>query len=199
MSYIDFNDMQIDALREVANIGAGNAATALSQLLQMKIDMTVPSVNIDKFNEIFNKLDGEKLAVGILVRVLCDIPGNILFIFDKSAAVNMINKLLKKEGNQIDEFGNSVLCEIGNIISSSFINAIAKFTNLNILPSVPAINYDMVGAILSSTFIESNQFDDFVLDIEANFFQENKKIEGHFYYIPKPGSLEKILNSVGLN
>lgn len=198
MNYLDFNDMQIDALKEVANIGAGNAATALSQLLQTKIDMTVPSVNIVKFNEVFDKLDGEKLTVAILIRVLCDTPGNILFIFDKHSAINIINKLLGKKSIEIDEFGNSVLCEIGNIISSSFINAIAKFTNLTILPSVPAINYDMLGAILSSTFIESNQFDDFVLDIETNFFQENKKLEGHFYYIPKPGSLEKILNSIGL-
>ncbi len=67
------------------------------------------------------------------------------------------------------------------------------------MPSVPAVALDMMGAILSTTFIESGQFDEYVLDLETQFLQENQKISGHFYYIPMPGSLEKILNSLGVN
>jgi chemotaxis protein CheC len=66
------------------------------------------------------------------------------------------------------------------------------------IPSVPAVAYDMLGAILSTTFIESGQFDEYVLDIETQFLQDNSKISGHFYYIPMPGSLEIILNSLGV-
>ncbi|SKA72740.1 chemotaxis protein CheC [Clostridium sp. USBA 49] len=198
MEYINFNSMQLDALKEVGNIGAGNAATALSQLLNKKIDMTVPAVNIVSFNDIFSRIGGEEIVIGIIVRVLGDTPGNILFIFEKEAALNLIEILIGKREEQISEMGNSVLCEIGNIISSSFMNAIGKFTNLLIMPSVPAVTYDMLGAILSTTFIESGQFDDCVLDIETMFLELGSKISGHFYYIPMPGSLNKILESLGV-
>ncbi|WP_127836347.1 chemotaxis protein CheC [Clostridium prolinivorans] len=198
MEYINFNSMQLDALKEVGNIGAGNAATALSQLLNKKIDMTVPAVNIVSFNDIFSRIGGEEIVIGIIVRVLGDTPGNILFIFEKEAALNLIEILIGKREEQISEMGNSVLCEIGNIISSSFMNAIGKFTNLLIIPSVPAVTYDMLGAILSTTFIESGQFDDYVLDIETMFLELGSKISGHFYYIPMPGSLNKILEALGV-
>lgn len=198
MIYTDLTDLQIDALREVGNIGAGNAATALSQLIKKKIDMTVPSINIVPFNDIFARIGGEEVVIGVLVRVLGDTPGNILFIFRKPVALGLIETLTGETYDDISEMGNSVLCEIGNIISSSYMNAISKFTNLCLTPSVPAVTYDMLGAILSTTFIEAGQFDDYVLDIETAFLQDNSEISGHFYYIPMPGSLEKILNSLGI-
>lgn len=198
MEYLDLSPMQLDALKEIVNIGAGNSATALSQLLNRRIDMTVPNINIVPFDEIFSRIGGEEVVIGVIVRVLGDTPGNILFIFSKDAAFNMIETLTGQREEQITELGTSVLCEIGNIISSSYMNAIAKFTNLVIMPSVPAATYDMLGAILSTTFIESGQFDDSVLDIETSFMQDELEVSGHFYYIPMPGSLEKILNTLGL-
>ncbi|MFD3157533.1 chemotaxis protein CheC [Haloimpatiens sp. FM7330] len=198
MSYLDLNDLQLDALKEVANIGAGNAATALSQLLSTTVNMTVPSINVVSFDDIFTEIGGEQVVIGVLVRVLGDTPGNILFIFEKKVALGIISKLTGEDTEEITELGNSVLCEIGNIVSSAYMNSIAKFTNLVIMPSVPAATYDMLGAMLSTTFIESGQFDDYVLDIETAFLQDNLKINGHFYYIPMPGSLEKILTSIGI-
>ena len=198
MDYSNLNTMQMDALKEVGNIGAGNAATALSQMVNSKIDMTVPSVNIIPFDDVFAKIGGEDVVVGVIVRVLGDTPGNILFIFEKSVALELINQLTGIHEEEIGEMGNSVLCEIGNIISSSYMNAIAKFTNLVITASVPAVTYDMLGAILSTTFIESGQYDDSVLDIETMFLQDDTEIGGHFYYIPMPGSLEKILIALGI-
>lgn len=200
MSYQEFNALQLDALREVGNIGAGNAATALSQLLNRKVDMTVPAVNIVPFSDVFSRIGAEDIAIGVIVRVLGDTPGNILFVFEKEVALNIIESLTGMRDEEFGELGSSVLCEIGNIVSGSYMNAIAKFTNLVIMPSVPAMAYDMLGAILSTTFIESGQFDDSVLDIETMFINddENKKIGGHFYYVPMPGSLEKILNTLGV-
>jgi chemotaxis protein CheC len=199
MDSMNFSSMQLDALKEVGNIGAGNAATALSQLINKKVDMTVPAVNIVPFETIFSRIGGEELVIGVVVRVLGDTPGNILFIFEKEGALNLIESLTGQRDENFGEMGNSVLCEIGNIISSTFMNAIARFTNLLIMPSVPAVTYDMLGAILSTTFIESGQFDDSVLDIETEFLEADSKISGHFYYIPMPGSLEKILNALGVN
>ncbi len=199
MDYLKLSPMQLDVLQEVGNIGAGNAATSLSQLLNQKVDMSVPSVNIIPFDEIFSKIGVEEVVIGVIVRVLGDIPGNILYTLDKETALKIISKMMGEEQNEITEIGSSALCEIGNIISSSFMNAIAKLTNLALMPSVPAVALDMMGAILSTTFIESGQFDEYVLDLETQFLQENQKISGHFYYIPMPGSLEKILNSLGVN
>lgn len=199
MDYSELSAMQLDVLQEVGNIGAGNAATSLSELLNEKVDMTVPSVNIIPFDDIFSEIGVEQVVIGVIVRVLGDIPGNILFTLDKETALKIISSLMGSQQEQITEIGSSALCEIGNIISSSFMNAISKLTNLKLLPSVPAVALDMMGAILSTTFIESGQFDEYVLDLETQFLQENQKVSGHFYYIPMPGSLEKILNSLGVN
>lgn len=201
MSYIDFTSMQMDALKEIGNIGAGNSATALSQLINKKVDMSVPAVNIVSTDELLSKVGAEKIVVGVLVRVLGDTPGNILFVFEKETALNIIEDLTGIRDEEITEMGTSVLCEVGNIISSSYMNAISKFTNLVITPSVPAVTMDMLGAILSTTYIESMQYDEYVLDIETVFLKEevNNSIGGHFYYIPVPGSLEKMLNALGLN
>lgn len=198
MAYEHLTPIQMDALREVGNIGAGNAATALSQLLNKKVDMAVPSINVVPFDEIFSGIGGDEIVYGVLVRVLGDTPGNILFVFEKETAINIIETLIGVKEDMVSEMGQSVISEIGNIISASYMNSIAKFTNLTIIPSVPAVAYDMLGAILSTTFIESGQFDEYVLDIETQFLQDNSKISGHFYYIPMPGSLEIILNSLGV-
>lgn len=198
MSYQDLTPIQLDALREVGNIGTGNAATALSQLINKKVDMTVPAINIVPFDDIFSSIGGDEIVVGVIVRILGDTPGNILFIFEKDTALDLVETLTGQKEEYLSEMGNSVICEIGNIISSSYMNAIAKFTNLCIMPSVPAVTYDMLGAILSTTFIESGQFDDYVLDIETLFIENNSEISGHFYYVPMPGSLEKILSTLGI-
>ena len=199
MNYTNLTSMQLDALKEVGNIGSGNAATALSQLLNSKVEMTVPNVNIVSFDQIFDRIGGEEVVVGVLVRVLGDCPGNILFVFPKQSGELMIKNLTKGVVEDISGMGSSVLCEIGNIVSTTYMNAVARFANLLIIPSVPAMAYDMLGAILSTTFIESGQFDDHVLDIETSFIQDGSEMRGYFYYIPMPGSLEKILNSLGVN
>jgi chemotaxis protein CheC len=198
MSYQDLTPLQLDALREVGNIGTGNAATALSQLINRKVDMTVPDINIVSFDDIFSSIGGDEIVVGVIVRVLGEAPGNILFVFEKNTALNLVEALTGEKEEYLSEMGNSVICEIGNIISSSYMNAISRFTGLAIMPSVPAATYDMLGAILSTTFIESGQFDDYVLDIETIFVQDNSEVSGHFYYVPMPGSLEKMLSALGV-
>ena len=199
MEYSKLNGVQLDALKEVSNIGAGNAATALSMMINKKVDMTVPAVNVVRLEDIVEQ-NGEKEVAGTVVRVLGDIAGNILLVFEKETSENIIGKLVGSKESPDSEMGRSVLCEIANIISASYMNSIAQLTNLAIAPSVPAVAYDMLGAILTTTFIESNQYDEYILDIETVFLDETEEnIGGHFYYIPMPGSLEKILKSIGIN
>ena len=199
MDYSSLSMIQLDALKEVSNIGAGNAATALSMLLNKKIDMSVPSVNVVRLEDVV-EATGESEVCGTVVRVLGDIAGNILLVFEEDTVKNIIGKLIGSETDVNSEMGQSVLCEIANIISASYMNSIAQLTNLAIAPSVPAVAYDMLGAILTTTFIESNQYDEYILDIETIFLDDTEEnIGGHFYYIPMPGSLEKILKSIGIS
>ncbi|AWK50914.1 CheY-P-specific phosphatase CheC [Clostridium beijerinckii] len=199
MEYSNLSALQLDALKEVSNIGAGNAATALSMMIGKKVDMTVPSVNIVRLEDIVEE-NGECEVAGTVVRVLGDIAGNILLVFEKPTAENIIEKLVGSKQSPESEMGSSVLCEIANIISASYMNAISQLTNLAMAPSVPAASYDMLGAILTTTFIESNQYDEYILDIETVFLDDtDENIGGHFYYIPMPGSLERILESIGIN
>ncbi|MGG7176607.1 chemotaxis protein CheC [Clostridium paraputrificum] len=199
MEQKQFTPIQLDALKEVSNIGAGNAATALSIMLGKKIDMTVPAINIIKFDELFNSV-GEEEVAGTIVRVLGDIPGNILIVFKSQIAKEIVAMLTGVREDEISELGNSALCEIGNILSGSYMNAIAEFTGLHVVPSVPAVAYDMISAILATTFVESGQYDEYILDIETVFLNElSNNVGAHFYYIPVPGSIEKILKSIGVN
>ena len=199
MDYSSLSMIQLDALKEVSNIGAGNAATALSMLLNKKIDMSVPSVNVVRLEDVV-EANGESEVCGTVVRVLGDIAGNILLVFEEDTVKKIIGKLIGSETDVNSEMGQSVLCEIANIISASYMNSIAQLTNLAIAPSVPAVAYDMLGAILTTTFIESNQYDEYILDIETIFLDDTEEnIGGHFYYIPMPGSLEKILKSIGIS
>ena len=191
--------IQMDALKEVSNIGTGNAATALSMLLGRKIDMTVPAVNLIEFSALLEQAGDDEVA-GIVVRVLGDIPGSILIIFEKNVALAIINMLTGREEEYYSEFGSSALCEIGNILSGSYMNAISQFTGLSAIASVPAVSYDMLSAILATTFVESGQYDEYILDIETLFLDENNgNVGAHFYYIPVPGSIEKILKTIGVN
>ncbi|WP_066892445.1 chemotaxis protein CheC [Clostridium nigeriense] len=198
MEYKNLTSFQLDALREVSNIGAGNAATSLSVLLGTKIDMSVPNMNLIAFDELFNSYK-ENEVVAVLVKVLDDIEGSILYVFDSTVALNIISKMTLTKEDKLTEMGISVIGEIGNIISSSFMNAIADFTGLKATASVPAVVNDMISAILVSTFMETGQYQDYVLDIETLFMgEEENNTEGHLYFVPAPGSLEKILESLGI-
>lgn len=195
----DLNEIQIDALREVGNIGAGNAATALSQMLNKKIDMTVPKVNILPFEKMVEEMGLEEdMVIAVMLKVFGDAPGNILFIMNNETAKSITDMLLLGYENVSEEILYSVYQEIGNILGNSYINAISRLTGLSMLTSVAAIAIDMLGAILSSTFIDAEQYSDYVLAIDTNLIQDGTEKGTNFFFIPKPGSLKIILNNLGL-
>lgn len=198
MDYKNLSSIQLDALREVFNIGSGNAATSLSWLLNKKVDMGVPNIEIIQLQDILES-DLDREVIAVLVKVIGEAPGSILYVFDKNVAVE-IAEILIGDHDVFSEMGISTMAEIGNIIASSYMNAIVSFTGLKMIPSVPAVTYDMFNAILPSIFIESGQYDENILDIETLFKGDNgSNVIGNFYYIPEPGSLENILLKLGMN
>ncbi|GAA4700913.1 chemotaxis protein CheC [Brevibacillus fulvus] len=197
-----FGDFQIDVLREVGNIGAGHAATALSKLIQKEIDMKVPQVKIITFDEIADAVGGaEELVVAIFLRVEGECPGNMFFIVDLGSARNLLKQLIGMEESQeemLSELEISALHEIGNILAGSYLSSLSDFTKLNLQPSVPALAIDMAGAILSYGLIELCRAGDYVLTIDTAFLGGEQDVNGHFFLIPDPDFFEKLFVALGV-
>lgn len=200
MDYNNLSELQIDALREVGNIGAGNAATALSQMIQKKVDMAVPQIDIMSIHDVIKKIGNEEdKVIAIVLRIFGDAPGNVAFILTEESANNILEMLMGTASLEaLTEIQMSALQEIGNILTGAYLNSIVRMTNLVMIPSVPAISSDMLSSLIISLFMESEQYEEHIMSIEAKFIEGMKDISGHFFYIPKPGSLEKIIKSLGL-
>lgn len=207
MAKIDLDNMQsvqFDVLKEIGNIGAGNATTALSKLLDTRIDMRVPKVNLAGFSEITGIIgDEEQVMVGILLSLEGDVNGMMMFLLDTKSAGRLVKSILKKENEpdkdiyDFDEIELSALNEIGNIITGAYLSALSDLTKLTIVSSVPNLQVDMAGAILSIPAIEFSKIGDKVLLIETQFDEESN-INGYFLLVPELESYDVILSSLGL-
>lgn len=188
-----------DVLKELGNIGAGNATTALASMLQCKVDMKVPQVRVLDFKDVGALLGGEEQEMaGVYLAVEGDITGSILFLVKKDVAHHLVKKLMGDMAS--DEFGEmerSALKEISNIITGSYLNALSTMTNLVIYPSVPDLAIDMAGAILSVPAIEFGIMGDKILLIQSQI-SDDIEIDGFFIMIPDMESYEKILKSLGI-
>lgn len=199
-NFNELKEIQLDLLKEVGNIGAGHAATALSTLLQKPIDMNVPKVKVLPFSEIEEFLGGdEQIVVGIFLRVDGEIPGNMLFTLKLEYAIKLLKHLLNKEvTTDLTEMDYSALNEIGNILAGSYLSSLADFTNLYMAPSVPSTTIDMVGAILGFGLIQASQISDYAIVIDTAFFEGHEHVEGHFFLIPDPEAFEKLFTALGV-
>lgn len=198
----NYNNVHLDILREIGNIGAGNATTALSQLINRRIDMGVPEVNILEFKELAEVLGGaENPIVGILLGVEGDINGMMMFILEQSSAHNLVNILMGKNIDKFEDFTEidlSALKEIGNIITGAYLTSLSTLTNLKIIATVPNMAIDMAGAILSVPAIEFGKVGDQALLIQTNFGGDSESLVGYFILIPDMHSFGVILKSLGI-
>ena len=191
-----------DVLKEIGNIGAGNATTALSMLIGGKIDMKVPKVDLLEFTNLADIVGGaEAIVVGVLLTLEGDVDGMMMFMLEQTSAHHLVNRLLGKQidaSNEFDEMDLSALNEIGNIITGAYLSSLSTLTNLLITPSIPYMAIDMAGAILSVPAIEFGKLGDRALVIDTEFGDEDLFVDGYFILIPSLNSYEKILSSLGL-
>lgn len=196
------NDMYLDILREIGNIGAGNATTAIASMIGTKINMDVPNVKLMEASELGGAIcDEEQTVVGIFLEVMNDISGSMMFLMDVDSSHVIVNKLMCRDINYkepFDEMDLSALKEIGNIIAASYLTALSTLTNLNIQPSVPYIAVDMAAAILSVPAIQFGQYGDNALFIETEF-GDDVMLKGYFILMPEQESYAKILSSLGIS
>ena len=204
MSKVNLNEIDnkyYDVLREIGNIGAGNATTALAQLLNMKLDMRVPKVELLEFNRLAENICGEEsIVVGIYLFLEGDINGSMMFMLEESSAHVLVNHLMGRDVNDngpFNEMDFSALQEIGNIITGAYLSSLSGLTGLYINASVPYLTVDMAAAILSVPAIEFGKLGDRALLIETEF-GDDIAINGYFILIPDMQSYDVILTSLGL-
>lgn len=201
ISISNLNSMQIDVLKEIGNIGAGNAVTALSKMVAKRVDMKVPKVNIVEFKEVSDLVGGaEILVAGIYFKVFGDLKGSIMFLIDKNSSKLLTNLLMGKNDTlgELDEMEISALQEVDNILAGSYLSALSSLTGLTINVSVPCLALDMAGAIMSVPVILFGQVGDHVLLIETEFIEGSNHVKGNFFLIPDEESFEILLKSLGV-
>ena len=207
LSMEQLTQQYFDVLKELGNIGAGNATTALAQMIGCKVDMSVPKVRLLEFQELGEIVGGEdQIMVSIYLQVEGDIEGSMMFILSKSAAAHLVNKLMcgmlgidetTAEEYTFGEMECSAIKEVGNIITGAYLNALSGLTNLKIYPSVPQLGIDMAGALLSVPAIEFGILGDSILLIQTKF-SDDVDLDGYFILIPDMESYEKILTTLGV-
>lgn len=200
-NFEDINRMYFDVLKEIGNIGAGNATTAISDMLGLRLNMEVPQVKLLSFQELGSAVSAEDDTIaGIYLELHNDLEGSMMFLLKMDSAHYLVNRLMgRAEGydEPFDDMDLSALKEIGNIIMGSYLSALATMTQMRIAPSVPFLAIDMAAAILSVPAIQFGQFGDDALLIETEF-GDDVKLSGFFILLPEPDSYGKILSALGI-
>lgn len=198
----EFEVFHMDIIKELGNVGSGNALVSLSKLINMRVEMQVPKINILEYSQVAELMGGaDKPVIGILLDITGDIKGNIMFILEEEYAFTLLSILRKndiKDIIELTEMDTSALKEVGNILSGAYLSALAKLCKIDIMPSVPHFVYDMAGAILSIPAIEFGGTSDSILYIETIFAEGENSVVGKFFLIPEWSSYDVLLKSLGV-
>lgn len=201
---LELGPEQIDALREIGNIGAGNAATALSQMMGQPVQMGIPKVKLLAVEEIAGEVgEGDAIVAAMFLGVQGDAPGHMLFVMSEQAAHNVVGVLMGGmagggTGAGFTEMELSALQEVGNIMTGSYLGALSQITGLRLEPTPPAVGVDMAGALLGAALAEVAMSCDTALLLESAFGDDDTPSAGDFLYIPTSEALTTVLGRLGL-
>jgi len=198
----DLRHLELDALKEVANIGAGHAATALNQLTDRRVMIDVPNVQVCPIEEAARAVGNEDgIVAAILMQVLGDLTGRSLMMFDKSCAMQLVDMLLGRGPgvtHMLGEIERSTLKETANILTGAYLNGLSSLLGLMLIPSVPQLAVDVCRAVLSISHLSFGKEDGvvIVLDTRFRFDPGDSGMSGHFVLLPDAASLKVILKAV---
>jgi chemotaxis protein CheC len=201
----DLKELQLDALREVANIGGGHAATALSQMTNRRIMISVPKIYVTHLDDVPQQLgDARTVVVGVLMHMMGDLTGRTLLLVPEPNAQVLCDLLLSRAVGTTQSLGvleQSALKEAGNILGAAYLNALSDFMKMMLLPSVPSLVVDTASAVLTSAYLNFGRERDYVFCIETRFqFDEaGRVLPGYFLLLPDVVSLRTILDAIGLS
>lgn len=202
---LSLKPIQLDALREVANIGAGHAATALSQMTGQTIMIAVPRINITPLEAVPPSIGGpEEPVAAVMMTMLGDLTGRTLLVFPKQTAIRLAELLLRRPhagDGELNELEQSAIKEAGNILSGAYMNALSDFMGLMLLPSPPSLAIDMARAVLTTAHLQFGSDRDLVFCVETEFYMQEAEehLRGFFLLLPDMASLRAILRAVRLD
>lgn len=193
--YPMYDEFKLDVLKEMGNIGAGNATTALSLMLNYeRVDMYVPEVALSPLSDIPDMMGGaEKTVMSVYIAAPGEVSFYTVFLLGLESAQSLVTNLTGKDYPVMEEMGSSVLLEVGNIITAAYLNALSYMTNLTFLPTPPVLAVDMAGAVLGTVLAEANIAEDYILVLQTAFVTAAGKIEGSFLIIPDVDSLDTVV------
>ena len=201
--YEEINEMEKDIFKEIGSIGGGNAATALSSLLSAQGNMLDPRVEILEFNEAMAKLgDPEEIVAAVMVQLSGELQGIMLFTapgeFTDEVVFRMFGKT-KVSLLELDEIDISALTEIGNIVISSYINALSALTGVEVELSVPQLAVNMLGGIMSLPMAMMGQHSDGIMMVTGEFDIEGKALRSGMLLLPDVESLNILMKKLGVD
>ncbi|MER2226453.1 MAG: chemotaxis protein CheC [Carnobacterium sp.] len=193
----NYSAMELDVLKEVINIGGGHAATSLSQLIEKPVQMTVPVIEMMEYADVYEQIMPEEAVIkAIMIKMIGDAEGVFLFTVEHQNSGTIVEMMLPENTPYSEDMADSALQELGNILVNSFLNAVMKLMDANLVTSVPIIIEDMFGAIMSSVYLEQSQYDDSIMIIKNEFYYLGDRLESSLYFVPKPGIIEKMLTAL---
>jgi len=201
-NYNELTSLEIDTLREIGSIGTGTAATALSEMLQRKISITLPEVRIMEYNEAIDWIGGpEVITAGVLVRISGEMNGIMLSVQPLEFVNLVLQSMLDEEIHSYDDLNDlerSALVEIGNIMISTFINALSELAGITMELTTPGLAVDMQGAILAVPMAEFGGQTNYLMTVGGNFVCDDKQVPCRLLMSPDVRSLNYLLRKLGV-
>lgn len=183
-------------LKEVVNIGGGNAATSLSKLIDQEVKMDVPTLELMEYEEVFKKIRPEEMAVKVVLIRLINGEGSFIFVTEPEDAEELAKMMFSEDMELTEDLIDSAVKELVNILVNSFLNATMKILNIDLIASVPAVTLDMFGSVLTSLYMEQSHYDSKIIIIKNEFWSKGEKIEGSLYFVPNPEFIETTIEEI---
>lgn len=194
-----YSEIELDGLKEIVNVGGGNAATSISQMINSRVDMDVPEVEVMAYDELYQKIIADDVEMhAVLSKIVGDIDGALLFVIADESGQKIAKMMLGSDDNPSNEVIASAVTELTNILFNSFLRAIGDMLQIQLIASLPISRYDFFGAIISSAYMAFDYYDEQILVIHNEFTYNNENLDASLFLIPGEGVLDKIFKALGI-
>ena len=194
-----YSEIELDGLKEIVNVGGGNAATSISQMINSRVDMDVPEVEVMAYDELYQKIIADDVEMhAVLSKIVGDIDGALLFVIADESGQKIAKMMLGSDNNPSNEIIASAVTELTNILFNSFLRAIGDMLQIQLIASLPISRYDFFGAIISSAYMAFDHYDEQILVIHNEFTYNNENLDASLFLIPGEGVLDKIFKALGI-
>lgn len=194
-----YSEIELDGLKEIVNVGGGNAATSISQMINSRVDMDVPEVEVMAYDELYQKIIADDVEMhAVLSKIVGDIDGALLFVIADESGQKIAKMMLGSDDNPSNEIIASAVTELTNILFNSFLRAIGDMLQIQLIASLPISRYDFFGAIISSAYMAFDHYDEQILVIHNEFTYNNESLDASLFLIPGEGVLDEIFKALGI-